>query len=53
MEVALYDDENSLVLWATETRRVLELCGKDAPYWFSDASIGETRRLHQLAPFIS
>jgi hypothetical protein len=28
MEVALYEDENSLVLWAIETRHVLELCAK-------------------------
>jgi hypothetical protein len=26
MDVALYDDENSLVSWATETRHALELC---------------------------
>jgi hypothetical protein len=29
MEVALYDDENSLVLWAIETRHALELCATD------------------------
>lgn len=26
MDLALYDDENSLVSWAIETRRKLELC---------------------------
>jgi hypothetical protein len=29
MEVALYDDENSLVPWAIETRHALELCATD------------------------
>ena len=29
MDVALYDDENSLVPWAIETRHALELCATD------------------------
>jgi len=29
MDVALYDDENSLVSWAIETRHALELCATD------------------------
>jgi hypothetical protein len=29
MDVALYDDENSLVQWAIETRHALELCATD------------------------
>ena len=29
MEIALYDDENSLVPWAIETRHALELCATD------------------------
>jgi len=30
IEVALYDDENSLVPWAIETRHALELCATDS-----------------------
>lgn len=32
MEVALYDDENSLVQWALETRHGLALCSADDPH---------------------
>ena len=32
MEVALYDDENSLVRWAIETRHSLESCATDSPH---------------------
>ena len=32
MEVALYDDENSLVQWALETRHALQLCSTEDPH---------------------
>lgn len=32
MEVALYDDENSLVQWALETRHALALCSAGEPH---------------------
>jgi hypothetical protein len=32
MEIALYDDDNSLVQWAIETRHELELCSTDDPH---------------------